>query len=86
LVVFLAAKYITPTAPFAESSITLSETIRSLGQDYSFQKVPGCVVTESMTAGTPVIGSRCGGIPQLIVDGVTGFLFTPGDEHGLDSA
>jgi glycosyltransferase involved in cell wall biosynthesis len=46
----------------------------------------GCVVMESMAAGTPVIGSRCGGIPEQIVDGVTGLLFAPGDEHDLARA
>jgi glycosyltransferase involved in cell wall biosynthesis len=32
-------------------------------------------VIEAMTLGTPVIGSRIGGIPELIDEGVTGFLF-----------
>jgi glycosyltransferase involved in cell wall biosynthesis len=46
----------------------------------------GCVVTESMAAGTPVIGSRCGGIPEQISDGLTGLLFNPGDENDLARA
>lgn len=46
----------------------------------------GCVVIESMAAGTPVIGSECGGIPEQIVDGVTGLLVTPGDEAALAEA
>jgi glycosyltransferase involved in cell wall biosynthesis len=46
----------------------------------------GFVVTESMAAGTPVIGSRCGGIPEQIVDGLTGVLFNPGDEEDLARA
>jgi len=46
----------------------------------------GCVVMESMAAGTPVVASRCGGIAEQIVDGVTGFLFEPGDERELASA
>ena len=46
----------------------------------------GRVVMESMAAGTPVIGSRCGGIPEQIVDGLTGLLFNPGDEEDLASA
>jgi len=50
----------------------------------SIQPEPfGCVVIESMAAGTPVIGSRCGGIAEQIVDGTSGFLFTPGDAEGL---
>lgn len=46
----------------------------------------GRVVMESMAVGTPVIGSRCGGIPEQIVDGLTGLLFDPGHEEGLASA
>lgn len=43
----------------------------------------GRVVVEAMAARTPVIGSRVGGIPQMIEDGVTGFLVQPRDESGL---
>jgi glycosyltransferase involved in cell wall biosynthesis len=46
----------------------------------------GCVVMESMAAGTPVVGSRCGGIPEMIIDQETGLLFSPGDEVELASA
>jgi glycosyltransferase involved in cell wall biosynthesis len=46
----------------------------------------GCVVIEAMAAGTPVIGSRCGGIAEQIVDGVSGLLFAPGDAAALADA
>lgn len=46
----------------------------------------GRVVMESMAAGTPVVGSRCGGIPEQISDGETGLLFEPGNEHELADA
>jgi glycosyltransferase involved in cell wall biosynthesis len=46
----------------------------------------GCVVIEAMVAGTPVVGSRCGGIAEQIVDGVSGVLFTPGDAEALANA
>lgn len=35
------------------------------------------VILEALAHGKPVIGSRIGGIPELIEDGETGFLFDP---------
>ncbi|NLG08090.1 MAG: glycosyltransferase [Deinococcales bacterium] len=39
----------------------------------------GFVAMESMAAGTPAVGARAGGIPDVIADGETGLMFTPGD-------
>lgn len=41
------------------------------------------VIYESYQAGTPVVGSRCGGIPELVQDGETGYLFPTGDALAL---
>ena len=38
---------------------------------------------ESLILGTPVLGARIGGIPELIQDGRTGELFTSGDSGDL---
>ena len=43
-------------------------------------------VIESQICGTPVIGSRIGGIPELIQEGVTGELFAPGNVDSLQEA
>jgi glycosyltransferase involved in cell wall biosynthesis len=39
----------------------------------------GLVALEAMASGTPVIASRVGGLPEIVEDGVTGFLIQPGD-------
>jgi glycosyltransferase involved in cell wall biosynthesis len=39
-----------------------------------------------MAVGRPVVAARCGGIPEVVEDQVTGLLVTPGDIHGFSSA
>jgi glycosyltransferase involved in cell wall biosynthesis len=46
----------------------------------------GMALIESMATGTPVIGSRIGGIPDVIADGVDGLLVPPGDAPALARA
>ena len=46
----------------------------------------GRVVVEAMLLGTPVIGSRVGGIPDMIRHGENGLLVEAGDEAGLTAA
>jgi glycosyltransferase involved in cell wall biosynthesis len=41
------------------------------------------VIQEAQAAHVPVIGSRLGGIPELIIDGHDGLLFEPGDARDL---
>jgi glycosyltransferase involved in cell wall biosynthesis len=44
----------------------------------------GLVVNEALSYGCPVIVShRCGCVPELVIDGVTGYSFTAGDEQQL---
>jgi glycosyltransferase involved in cell wall biosynthesis len=41
-------------------------------------------VLEALSAGTPVLGARAGGIPELVADGVTGELFGFRDASDLE--
>ena len=44
------------------------------------------VIIEAMQAGIPVVATRMGGIPDLVVDGQTGLLVPPGDAPALAGA
>jgi glycosyltransferase involved in cell wall biosynthesis len=44
------------------------------------------VVLEAMAAGLPVVATRVGGVPELVVPGGTGWLVEPGDPPGLAAA
>ena len=48
------------------------------GQEEAF----GLAFLDAMSAGLPVVTGRSGGVPEIVQDGVTGFLVTPGDIVG----
>ncbi len=41
------------------------------------------VAIEAHAVGTPVVGTRIGGLAELVTDGVDGRLVAPGDWHAL---
>lgn len=43
-------------------------------------------IVEAFAAGTPVIGSNIGGIPELVDEGKTGFICEPGDVQSMADA
>src|SRR4029077_9295197 len=47
------------------------------------EEVFGQVITEALASCKPVIGTRVGGIPELINDGQTGFLVDRGDIRSM---
>ena len=46
----------------------------------------GLVLLEAMAAGCPVVAARSGGIPDIVTDGVNGYLFEPNDPDGAITA
>jgi glycosyltransferase involved in cell wall biosynthesis len=50
-----------------------------------WQEAFGWTIIEGMSIGKPVVGTRVGGIPELIEDGVTGFLAERGDVRHIAS-
>jgi L-malate glycosyltransferase len=49
----------------------------------SLQEPFGLVCAEAMSMGKPVIGTNVGGIPEQVVDGLTGLIVPPGDSEAL---
>ena len=43
----------------------------------------GLVPLEAMSSERPIVASRCGGIAETVVDGVTGYTTDPGDVKAL---
>jgi len=46
----------------------------------------GRVALEAMALGRPVVGTRAGGLPELVIEGETGLLVGPGDWRALGAA
>jgi glycosyltransferase involved in cell wall biosynthesis len=52
----------------------------------SLYEAVGIALLEAMACGRPIVASRTGGIPEVVKDGVSGQLVTPGDAGDLARA
>jgi L-malate glycosyltransferase len=46
----------------------------------------GTSLLDAMAAGKPIVGTLAGGIPEVVVEGETGFLVAPRDPHAMADA
>jgi glycosyltransferase involved in cell wall biosynthesis len=53
------------------------------GGRWELPELLGCVLQESMACGTPAICSDVGGMPEVVEDGVTGWIVPPSDPAAL---
>jgi glycosyltransferase involved in cell wall biosynthesis len=53
------------------------------GKHVAVSELLGLSLLEAMASGTPVIASAVGGVPEIVRDGLTGFLVSPGDVGAL---
>lgn len=59
--------------------LSIADALLLPSQSESF----GLVALEAMACNVPVIATRVGGIPEVVVDGETGFLYEVGDVDGM---
>jgi glycosyltransferase involved in cell wall biosynthesis len=90
---------VTPYAVPAEPGVTIhrnlspnSPELRDLYSTSDVFAIPtladafSLVAIEALASGMPVVATRVGGIPDIVLDGKTGYLLDPGDRAGLGDA
>jgi len=70
--------------PFAELKPLIEGAFLTVMPSIWYENNPFAII-ESFAHGVPVVASRIGGIPELVIDGDTGYTFRPGDPDDLRS-
>ena len=66
--------------PFSEGAFAASDVICQLSV---WQEAFGFSIAEAMAHGKPVLATRVGGIPEIVADGITGYLVNAGDREAI---
>jgi glycosyltransferase involved in cell wall biosynthesis len=66
--------------PMSEGLFTATDIVCQMSR---WEEVFGYVNAEAMACGKPLVGTRSGGIPELIEDGVTGFVVERRDSRAM---
>jgi len=74
-------KFVSPISteqPLAKEEIVeLMQNAKAFLMTVNWEEPFGLVMAEAMSCGTPVIGFKRGSVPELVKDGVTGFVVDP---------
>ncbi len=72
--------------PFTREPAHVFEVIDILVLSSLYKEGLPNVILEAMSMGLPVVASRMAGVPEVVIDGRTGWMTEPGDAHGLAGA
>ena len=68
--------------PFGEGVFDAADVVCQMSR---WEEVFGWMIAEAMAHGKPVVATRVGGIPELIADGVSGYLVDRGDAEAAST-
>jgi glycosyltransferase involved in cell wall biosynthesis len=68
-----------------EATLDVLSAVDALLLSSAWEGFPHTVI-EALAVGTPVIATRVGGVPEIVVEGVNGLLAEPGDVEELTAA
>jgi glycosyltransferase involved in cell wall biosynthesis len=76
------AEFAGPVGPIKKQQLLENSDVLVFPTKYPFEGHP-YVILEAMAVGLPIISTNIGCIPEMVENGVNGFLIEPGDVEGL---